>query len=313
MLSSLFLSSRQAVASSSKFASRSAFSTSTCLRSGINRRRNSFNLTVDASKTANASRQKSSSVPPTSIKAKALPTVSTSLFEQTSAPKNMQAKELALDMFFSGHRPLFMMDHFGPEAKADAGINTKPAPDTREYMPWDVSVSGLPLNSEMKNVPRSIVRNLVPFSAPPTEDEALSLESSRLRKRLENENAYGLNGGSGVEVFSMEVNGSDNQGTSGMFNHDSNKNGVTEFSIIVDEELAHSPEVARSLARIKNMFLNDVDVDKLPQIVYSPTSLSFGRFIHATSVKRKRKLKMNKHKLRKRRKLQRSTRRKLKR
>lgn len=202
------------------------------------------------------------------------------------------------------------MDHFGAEARAEAGIKTNTPTDTREYMPWDVSVSGLPLNPAMKDVPRPIVRNLVPFQPSPTEEEAISIETSRLQKRLENEAMYGPNGGNGVKVFSMEVN--NQEGIEGASNS-GNKNGVTEFSIVVDEELANHPEVTRSLAKIKNMFLNDADVDSLPQIVYSPVSLSFGRFIHATSVKRKRKLKMNKHKLRKRRKLQRAVRRKLKR
>ena len=166
-------------------------------------------------------------------------------------------------------------------------------------------------------VPRPIVRNLVPFHPSPTEDEAISMETTRFQKRLENEAMYGSNTNNGVKVFSMEVsnNASENSSQSGipsMFNNGNSKD-VTEFSIVVDEELANHPEVTRSLAKIKNMLLNDADIDSLPQIVYSPVSLSFGRFIHATSVKRKRKLKMNKHKLRKRRKLQRAVRRKLKR
>lgn len=311
MLSGISLSRQALSSSSSKYALRSAFSTSACLQGsiGTHRRRNSFTMSLDASKAANMARFKSSSAPPASMKAKTMPTISTSLFEQTSAPKNMQAKELALDMFFSGHRPLFLMDHFGAEARAEAGIKSNPPTDTREYMPWDVSVSGLPLNPAMKDVPRPIVRNLVPFQPSPTEEEAISMETSRLQKRLENEAMYGPNGGNGVKVFSMEVN--NQEGIEGA--PKGGKNGVTEFSIVVDEDLANHPEVTRSLAKIKNMFLNDADVDSLPQIVYSPVSLSFGRFIHATSVKRKRKLKMNKHKLRKRRKLQRAVRRKLKR
>lgn len=228
---------------------------------------------------------------------------------------------MALDMFFSGYRPLFLMDHFGADEKAKTKSNA--VEDTKEYMPWDVSVSGLALNPDMKKIPRPIVRNLVPFQPSPlSEQEAIDLEAARFRKKLENGGFSGTNkngGGGGVKVMSFEINNSnkDSNRSSSTFRKNSDShNGsdnVTEFSIVVDDDFAAHPDVTRSLNRIKNMLLDSSDISSGPHIVYSPVSLSFGRYVHATSVKRKRKLKMNKHKLRKRRKLQRSTRRKLKR
>lgn len=278
-------------------------------------------------------RWKSSSAPPASSNKKAVPKAM-SLLDEASAPKSMHAGDVALDMFFSGYRPLFVMDHFGADEKAGAAAAGKGAPseaDKREYMPWDVSVSGLPINPDMKNVPRPIVRNLVPFWPAPSEEEASELEKARLRRKLETANFSGSrtsNGGSGsgVKVMSFEINNTINS-TNNPSNTNNNPanpnyrksnssgsgNSITEFSIVVDDDFANHPDVARSLNKIKNMLLDPSDFQSGPQIVYSPVSLSFGRYVHATSVKRKRKLKMNKHKLRKRRKLQRAIRRKLKR
>lgn len=241
-------------------------------------------------------RYKSSSTPPASANGKSVPT-SVSLLEQTSAPKNMQAADLALDMFFSGYRPLFLMDHFGSEEKP------KPPVDTREYMPWDISISGLALNPEMKKVPRSIVRNLIPFQPSPTEQEAIAKETARKQETTDN----------GTKVLTVEINNSNSRSMKKSHNQHTTDNNVMEFSFIVDDDFANHPDVKRSLTRIQNMLLDPSDFKSGPHIVYSPVSLSFGRFVHATSVKRKRKLKMNKHKLRKRRKLQRAVRRKLKR
>lgn len=304
-------------------AMKSGFSTSATqmLMSGGRRgRRNSFSMSTE-SLNKNGNRFKSSSAPPSSSTPSVKPKsagvpISTSLFEQTAAPKNVQARELALDMFFSGHRPLFMTDHTKHQINNNnhnsADKNSSNF-DGREYMPWDVSVSGLELNPEMKNVPRVIVRNMLPFQPAPTEAEATKMEAERLQQRME-ENAIlaatGV-GRNGVKVFSVEVNGNNNTNATNFFDNNNN-NLNTEFSIVVDEELANHPDVSRSLNKIKSLLLGETDISEfLPRIVESPASKSFGRIIEATSVKRKRKLKMNKHKLRKRRKLQRALRRKL--
>lgn len=273
-------------------------------------------------------RWKSSSAPPASSNKKAVPKAM-SLLDEASAPKSMHAGDVALDMFFSGYRPLFVMDHFGVDEKAGKGAPPAAEADKREYMPWDVSVSGLPINPDMKNVPRPIVRNLVPFWPAPTEEEASELEKARLRRKLETANFSGSRGGNGgsgpgVKVMSFEINNNINNSNPNSTNNNpanpnfrkgnsSGGNSITEFSIVVDDDFANHPDVTRSLNKIKNMLLDPSDFQSGPQIVYSPVSLSFGRYVHATSVKRKRKLKMNKHKLRKRRKLQRAIRRKLKR
>lgn len=218
-------------------------------------------------------------------------------------------------MFFAGHRPLFLSDHFGADiraAQAAEATRTQENLEKVQCMPWDVSVSGLPLNPEMKNVPRSIVRNLEPFNPAPSKEDAHIMEAIKFQEHLKAESMQGFNSNNnGVKVFSMEINGNNEGVKSGSFGN-GDKNDMTEFSIVVDEALANHPDVVRSLEKIKGMFLNDVNLDDMPQLVYSPVSLSFGRYIEATSVKRKRKLKMNKHKLRKRRKLQRSERRRLK-
>lgn len=162
---------------------------------------------------------------------------------------NQPMKEIAYDMFFSGHRPLFLHNHnLQSQQQKSAEVATE-SDGSEVYMPWDVSVSGLTLNPDMKSVPRSVVRNLVPFHPDPV---------------------------------------------------------ITPRSVIVEE----GGDAKASLDRIKELLLGDYAAE---MVVYSPSSKSFGRVVHATSVKRKRKLKMNKHKLRKRRKLQRSLRRKLKR
>lgn len=289
------------------------------LMGGRSGRRNSFSMSTE-SLNKNGSRFKSSSAPPSSsspaVKAKSAGVpISTSLFEQTAAPKNVQARELAFDMFFSGHRPLFMTDYTKNQINNNHNGADKSNSkfDGREYMPWDVSVSGLELNPDMKNVPRVIVRNMLPYQPAPTEAEATKMEAERLQKRME-ENAIlaatGV-GRNGVKVFSVEVNGNNNTNTTNFFDNNNN-NLNTEFSIVVDEELANHPDVSRSLNKIKSLLLGETDINEfLPHIVESPVSKSFGRVIQATSVKRKRKLKMNKHKLRKRRKLQRALRRKL--
>ena len=273
---------------------------------------NTFARPTDA---ANAIRFKSSSTPPAPANRNSVPT-STSLLEQTSAPKNMQAGDVALDMFFSGYRPLFLMDHFGPDSNA-RDAKKELIVDTREYMPWDVSISGLAMNPEMKSVPRPIVRHLVPFQPSPTEVEAAQLEEARNQKeRQEFEAAATSN--NGVKVLTFEINNKNHEGSNHRKNvkkayNIHNDNSITEISIVVDDDFANHPSIKRSLNKIKNMLLDPADLRSGPHIVYSPTSLSFGRYVHATSVKRKRKLKMNKHKLRKRRKLQRAVRRKLKR
>lgn len=194
-------------------------------------------------------------------------------------------------MFFSGYRPLFVVDHFRQKAGLIEFIESR---NNQEYMPWDVSVSGLPLNPEMKNVPRYVVRNLVPYKDTPTEEEALKLDKARREKADKN-----------VAVLTLEVDA---------------ETGKAKLSSIPDDcdlptffkgQFSQNPELLKSMDRFfKSETIPDIET---PFIVESPASESYGRVIYATSVKRKRKLKMNKHKLRKRRKLQRALKRKLKR
>lgn len=208
-------------------------------------------------------------------------------------------------MFFSGYRPLFVLDHFRQNAK-----KTTPSTESQEYMPWDVSVSGLAINPEMKNVPRKIVRNLVPYNPAPTEAEADIIEAAR-KKQLEQfqkdrQLQFGL--GDGVKVINFELKGDLSTDSNGL------PQG-TEFSVFVDGELSTNPEILRSLNKFKEIISDPDSFTEVltPYIKESPASDSYGRVVYCTSVKRKRKLKMNKHKLRKRRKLQRSLKRKLKR
>lgn len=261
----------------------------------------------------------SNSPPPTNSKGKTTPGSSGLPLEETSPGRKFQPDDVALDMFFSGYRPLFLVDHFGTKNTNNNNNNTPhtPSKDNKNYMPWDVSVSGVALNPEMKQVPRAIVRNLVPFQPTPTEQEALDRETAQVKKIVESTG----NHKNGVKVISFEINNNstntqNNSSThSSMFNNNSNNSNeasTTEVSIVVDAELADHPEITRSLNRIKRMLSDPTEIRSGPQLFYSPVSYSFGRFVHATSVKRKRKLKMNKHKLRKRRKLQRSERRRLK-
>lgn len=235
-------------------------------------------------------------------------------------------------MFFSGYRPLFVVDHFrknSPRMDADAAAAAEE--DVQEYLPWDVSVSGLPINPEMKNVPRKIVRNLVPYNLPPTDQEADAMEAAReeqFARRVEKmKERYMMNGTKSsqgslddeVKVISVEIKS--NNGSLG----DEGKifGDETEVSLYVDGEPTSDPEVLRYLDRFKDVLMGaeeafavasgGSEVVHTPYITESPASESYGRIVYATSVKRKRKLKMNKHKLRKRRKLQRAQMRRLKR
>lgn len=214
--------------------------------------------------------------------------------------------DVALDMFFSGYRPLFVLDHFNKKQPVKSNIS-----DDHEYMPWDVSVSGLSTNPEMKNVPRKIVRNLIPYVEAPTENEANTIETLRqqrieaLKKQHQRAvEALGVADSENVKVISFEIN-----------NNEMSNSPVpsTEFSVFVDGELANNPDVVKSLKKVQEVLANPEEFTRVhtPYIIESPVSDSFGRIIYATSVKRKRKLKMNKHKLKKRRKLQRALRRKL--
>lgn len=222
-------------------------------------------------------------------------------------------------MFFSGYRPLFVFDHFRQNAQ-----RATTEEENQEYLPWDVSVSGLSINPEMKNIPRKIVRNLVPYNLPPTEKEADEIEAVRQERmerriesmKLERQRLLGSTGGlldDDVKVISVEIKS--NNGENKIFGDD------TEVSLYVDGELSSDPEVLRYLDRFKGVLqgaeeafsASSVELEETPYITESPASKSYGRIIYATSVKRKRKLKMNKHKLRKRRKLQRAQMRRLKR
>lgn len=225
--------------------------------------------------------------------------------------------ELALDRFFSGYRPLFVLDHFQKNKTNKPAIS-----EDHEYMPWDVSVSGLALNPEMKHIPRKVVRNLVPYKPAPTETEADSIETARqqqidalLKDRQYAADVFGTDP-ENVKVFSFEINAKGLPKNDKASNNSNENNLIdenTEFSVFVDGELSSNPEILKSLRKVKDLLANPGAFDQVetPYIVESPASDSFGRIVYATSVKRKRKLKMNKHKLKKRRKLQRALRRRL--
>lgn len=194
-------------------------------------------------------------------------------------------------MFFSGYRPLFVVDHFRKNEKKlkeamEAEVN-------QEFLPWDVSVSGLPINPEMKNVPRSIVRNLVPYKDTPTEEEAQKIDHARALTK------------NNVKVVSIEF---DTKTGTAKFNSLSDE---SEFSYVVNKVFKKNADLLKTVGRLFNPeSISDIET---PLLIESPASESYGRIVYLTSVKRKRKLKMNKHKLRKRRKLQRALKRKLKR
>ncbi|CAN6609876.1 hypothetical protein TRVA0_004S01838 [Trichomonascus vanleenenianus] len=181
-------------------------------------------------------------------------------------------EDLALDAFLSRHRPLFLLDLKGENARQEAPRS-----------PWIASASGRDLNPEMKDVPEEVVETLRPYEdqgySNTMEEEAdwdldpllTSSFASQLHKKISSQlknlqvtTIPGLNGGASVVLI--------------------NKKDIPRPF--------EEPEADLELSPVSDSFLRNPSM-------------------YATSVKRKRRTKMNRHKYKKRRKAQRAMRRKL--
>lgn len=186
-------------------------------------------------------------------------------------------EDVALDAFLSRHRPLFLMDLKG-EGSSRMGANASP---------WFQSANGTELDSEMmKNVPEDVVDRLKPFQ----EQKAMEEEEFETDPLLTDSFAQQLEKTLNFKIKGMEIVMP--AGTSASLVLVKNQNETEKYHISTKDQTVEQEQ---------------------DNYVQSPVSDSFLRqnTMQLTSVMRKRRIKMNRHKYKKRRKAQQAMRRKL--
>ena len=209
--------------------------------------------------------------------------------------------DLALEELFSRHRPLFLMD-----------LQAAGQPQMT-MSPWFQSASGEPLNPDIEAVPIEVVDNLTPFQ----EQREVELDDE---PDLYDDPIMAL-----AKLDTQEQNMNPEQDYKGpmllklrgMMISLTSANSATVTVIKRNGKKGQSPIVEKYLISTNQKEEGDVAEDENKALFgedysVSPSSTSFLRpSIQATSVKRKRRIKMNRHKYKKRRKAQRALRRKL--
>ncbi|KAK9453915.1 hypothetical protein V1511DRAFT_503586 [Dipodascopsis uninucleata] len=219
------------------------------------------------------------------------------------APPTDHASRLsvAYDSFFAGYRPLFvdsnriskrsnmksqLLDFVEPSADEPENVYYNDS-----YTPLGVtSVSGIILDPVMKSLPRNIREQMLTMRPPPPPGQ-----------KFDND-IIGSQPQSQVKVFEVELKGIEEiLSSSGL---DPEELADLRCFVIVDPD--HDGSLSVNQEIIKNL------PDSLVFVIsdHSDLSLSDKGGMQLTSVVRKRRLKIKKHKLRKRRKAQRAMKRK---
>uniref|UniRef100_A0A060T345 Small ribosomal subunit protein mS38 n=1 Tax=Blastobotrys adeninivorans TaxID=409370 RepID=A0A060T345_BLAAD len=203
-------------------------------------------------------------------------------------------EDLALQKLWARHRPLFLL----PESREDV--------EGGQWGPvWTQSPSGRDLNPDMKSVPPEVAWRLRPFEAQISENQIEDIEDAQ---KSESEDL--LTDFTKVLNRSLKIN-------------------VKGLQLVMPAGTSASVSLARKLKRGRPRYEQRYTISTRDHMtaeddgsmgysvdgyVASPASKSFARpAMSVTSVKRKRRIKMNRHKYKKRRKAQRALRVKLKR